>query len=243
MNKDLTSMQLLSKGLAQLSSGLRTLSRAVAKLPPPVVSTGEFGELGEVYTCGHCEYTTEKKSNFKKHLSTAKHQRQIARKIRPGSSLWVQIKQDYRKQLCEEDDKYVLMAYTWLKPHHHRVGVGKQGMGQWPLKELWEIIHNKCFDGGYYMKGNKLSIYHKTKSRDQFNLAVLEQFMVHAHLVIEKADQLIRERSRVYYPDYDHWVKYDKSTNHNLPMYLKDRTKVQKDKETMSLHEYLQTCG
>jgi len=247
MNKDLTAMQLMSKGLAQLSSGVRTLSRAVAKLPDPdSIVRLLTGEAGEVYTCGHCEYTTDKKSNLKKHENTLKHQRQIARKIEPGSSLWVQIKQDYRKQLCQEDDKYVLMAYMWLKPHHHRVGVGKQGMWHWMMRDLWELINDNCFDGGFYMKGNKLSIYHHKKTRHQFPQfkTVFDQFKEHARNVIEEANKLIARRCRLFPKEKwdDHWEKYDSSTK-NIPMYLKDKTPFQKRKETMSLHEYLQMCG
>ena len=98
------------------------------------------------------------------------------------------------------------------------------------------------------MKGNKLSIYHHTKSRDQFPQfkVVFDQFKEHARNVIIEANILIKHRSRLYPPPDrawdDHWPKYDSSTR-MIPMYLKDRTALQKRKETMSLHEYLQTCG
>ena len=244
MNKDLDVTQLVSKGLAQLSSGLRTLSKAVEKLPPlETLMRLLTGEQGEVFTCGHCEYTTTRRTDYKKHLNTLKHMRQLARKIEPGSSVWAQIKQDY-SELKQEDDKYVLMAYMWLQPHHRRVGVGKQGMGKWPLRELWEVVHNCMFDGGFYMKGNKLSIYSKTMPRDKFNFDVFTQFREHAHLVIMEANPLIDIRARLFaeHSYNDPWEKYQYSVR-NLPMYLKDKTPIQKRKETCSLHEYLQMCG
>ena len=236
--------QLLAKGLKQLSTAFRTIGNAFEELPEKWLTQGSLGEPNKAYTCAICEYTTGKKSDFGKHCLTQKHLRQQARKIEPGSGIWSRVKKAYPKQLNGEDDKYTLMAFMWLMPTHHRHTDGKQGMSQWPLRQLWEVIHHCEYDTAFYMKANKRCLYSKTLPRDQFSFAIFAQFLKHANLVILEARTLIAMRTQAFADKayMDHWEKYIISIK-NIPLYLKDKTPMQKRKETMSLHEYLQMCG
>ena len=152
-----STIDLLSKGMGQLATTMKTFHRALKTMKPNSSEPGEAGSSPEEekpeaegkkslrFQCEACSYQSNHKGDFLKHCESAKHKKNTETEKEEENDSFEKIRKRY-DELKDEKNLYFLTAVAYLDPL--RMGSsGKQGMCCQPLNYLWDAIHKHLFGG------------------------------------------------------------------------------------------------
>ena len=200
------------------------------------------------FVCKPCRYRTNHSGDWRKHLTRAKHIRMVAQKEaqkeeeEKKADVFYKVRQKY-PEMADERDLDILTAYAWLRPLQREDG--KQSMCCQPLKNLWAAVHQYQFGGNYFMRASKRMLYNKVLPRNEYTFDVFDKMVNAANGVLSEAKYLIEERDRheKYQHNIQNWQEFDLATAQALPVFRNDKSSGQKSLKSLSLHEYLMSCG
>ena len=93
------------------------------------------------------------------------------------------------------------------------------------------------------MKGSRNQLFNKTLDRTAYNFGVFEEIRSSATRVYDEAEILIEARGKhmKFGHNVTNWSNFYIAMG-RYPRFLKDKSPGQKKLNTLSLHEYLQSC-
>ena len=223
---------------------LERILEKLEKIEKKLSSKEEEEEQEFRFVCKPCRYRTNHSGDWSKHLTRKKHIRMEEQKKEEEkkADVFYEFRSKY-PELVGERDLDILTAYAWLHPLRSKDGT--QGMCCHPLKAIWAAVHKYQFGGNYFMRGSKCMLFNKVLPRNQYTFEVFTKMVYAANGVLSEAKYLIEQRRR--YTKYPHnrrnWREFDLATAQSLPVFRNEKSAGQKSLKSLSLHEYLISCG
>jgi len=201
------------------------------------------------FVCKPCRYRTNHSGDWAKHLTRNKHIRMEEQKKEQTeeeekkADVFYEFRSKY-PELVGERDLDILTAYAWLHPLLSKDGT--QSMCCHPLKAIWAAVHKYQFGGNYFMRASRSMIHNKVLPRNEYTFEVFTKMVHAANGVLSEAKGIIEERGR--FTKFPHnrrnWREFDLATAGNkLPAFRNEKSDGQKSLKSLSLHEYLISCG